>query len=107
MDSVSTPVEFNPLAAEFQADPYPFYRQLREIEPVHWSAFFGFWVLTRYNDCVSVLRDAKRFSVDPRDLAIYETLMQGIGEQRPLMQMQRKWMPLKQFLGQSLCLSPL
>lgn len=94
MDSVSLPVEFNPLSSEFRADPHPFYHQLRTIEPVHWSPFLGFWVLTRYADCVAVLRDAKRFSADPRDLAIYEALMQGIGEQRPLMQMQRKWMLL-------------
>jgi len=48
-------------------------------------------VLTRYADCVAVLRDAKRFSVDPRDLAIYD-IMQGIGGNRPLAQMERKWM---------------
>lgn len=88
----SAPVEFNPLAAEFRDNPQPFYRQLREVDPVHWSPFLGFWVLTRYADCVAVLRDAKRFSADPRDLAIYEALMQGVGEQRPLIQMQRKWM---------------
>ena len=92
MESVPTPVEFNPLTTEFRVDPHPSYRQLREVDPVHWSPFLGFWVLTRYADCVSVLRDAKRFSVDPRDLAIYETLMQGVGEQRPLVQMERKWM---------------
>lgn len=92
MDPISTPVEFNPLSAEFRDNPQPFYRQLRAVDPVHWSSFLGFWVLTRYADCVAVLRDAKRFSVDPRDLAIYEALMQGVGEQRPLMQMERKWM---------------
>jgi len=91
-NSLSVPVEFNPLSAEFRADPHPFYRRLREVDPVHWSSFLGFWVVTRYADCVSILRDAKRFSVDPRDLAIYEALMQGVGEQRPLMQMERKWM---------------
>jgi cytochrome P450 len=50
--------------------------------------------LSRYADCVAVLRDATRFSADPRDLANYDLLMQGIGEDRPLMQMQRKWMLL-------------
>jgi cytochrome P450 len=49
---------FNPLLPEFHADPYPFYRRLREKEPVHQSPM-GFWVLTRYEDCVAVLRDAR------------------------------------------------
>ncbi len=88
------PVEFNPLSSEFRSDPHSSYRLLREHDPVHWSPFLGLWVLTRYADCVTVLRDAKRFSADPRDLAIYEMMMQGVGEQRPLMQMQRKWMLL-------------
>lgn len=92
MDTTLTPVEFNPLSSEFRANPHLPYRQLREVDPVHWSPFLGFWVLTRYADCVSVLRDAKRFSVDPRDLAIYDMMMQGVGEGRPLMQMERKWM---------------
>jgi cytochrome P450 len=90
----TAPVEFNPLLSEFRTNPYPSYHQLRAVDPVHWSAFFGFWVLTRYADCVMVLRDAARFSVDPRDLANYEVLIQGIGENRPLVQMQRRWMLL-------------
>ncbi|HEU5194031.1 MAG TPA: cytochrome P450 [Methylomirabilota bacterium] len=49
---------FNPLLPEFHADPYPFYRRLREKEPVHQSPM-GFWVLTRYEDCVAVLRDPR------------------------------------------------
>ena len=49
---------FNPLLPEFHADPYPFYRRLREKEPIHQSPM-GFWVLTRYEDCVAVLRDQR------------------------------------------------
>ena len=49
---------FNPLLPEFHADPYPFYKRLREKEPVHQSPM-GFWVLTRYDDCVAVLRDQR------------------------------------------------
>jgi len=55
---VSEDVLFNPLLPEFHADPYPFYRRLREKEPVHQSPM-GFWVLTRYDDCVAVLRDQR------------------------------------------------
>lgn len=54
----SSEAVFNPLLPEFQADPYPFYRRLREEDPVHQSAL-GIWVLTRYNDTVMVLRDPR------------------------------------------------
>jgi pimeloyl-[acyl-carrier protein] synthase len=55
---VSDEILFNPLLPEFHADPYPFYRRLREKEPIHRSPM-GFWVLTRYEDCVAVLRDQR------------------------------------------------
>ena len=51
-------VLFNPLLPEFHADPYPFYRRLREKEPIHRSPM-GFYVLTRHDDCVAVLRDGR------------------------------------------------
>jgi cytochrome P450 len=40
---------------EGRADPYPRYATLRAQAPVHRSAF-GFWALTRYDDCQQVLR---------------------------------------------------
>lgn len=49
---------FNPMAPEFVEDPYPTYRRLREEDPVHQSPL-GFWVLTRYEDVVSSLRDPR------------------------------------------------
>lgn len=95
LGSTSSPaVEFNPLLPEFRIDPHPFYHQLRTFDPVHWSAFLGFWVLTRYVDCVAVLRDAKRFSANPRDIANYDMLMQTVGADRPLVKMQQNWMLL-------------
>ena len=54
----SDEILFNPLLPEFHADPYPFYKRLREQDPVHQSPM-GFWVLTRYEDCVMALRDGR------------------------------------------------
>jgi hypothetical protein len=48
---------------EFVADPYPTYHRLRAEDPVHRSPL-GFWVLTRYDDVVAVLRDP-RFVKEP------------------------------------------
>jgi len=49
---------FNPLMPEFHSNPYPFYRALREEDPVHLSPL-GFWVCTRYDDAVMILRDPR------------------------------------------------
>lgn len=50
--------QFNPFLAEFQADPYPFYRRLREDDPVHRHPM-AFFVLTRYDDVLTALRDPR------------------------------------------------
>ena len=51
-------MQFNPMDPEFLADPYPMYHRLRTEDPVHHSPL-GFWVLTRYEDVVAVLRDPR------------------------------------------------
>ncbi|MBX6342139.1 MAG: cytochrome P450, partial [Thermomicrobiaceae bacterium] len=55
--------EFDLLAPEVRADPYPLYDFLRAWDPVHWSEETGRWILTRYADVSAVLRDG-RFSAD-------------------------------------------
>ena len=49
---------FNPMDPEFLANPYPTYHRLRQEDPVHHSPL-DFWVLTRYEDVVAVLRDPR------------------------------------------------
>ncbi|HUM17578.1 MAG TPA: cytochrome P450 [Candidatus Nitrosotalea sp.] len=51
-------VQFNPMDPEFVADPYPMYQRLRTEDPVHHSPL-GFWVLTRYADVITSLRDPR------------------------------------------------
>jgi pimeloyl-[acyl-carrier protein] synthase len=51
-------VHFNPMDPEFVADPYPTYHRLRVEDPVHLSPL-GFWILTRYDDVIAVLRDPR------------------------------------------------
>ncbi|SON59379.1 Polyketide biosynthesis cytochrome P450 PksS [Mycobacterium simulans] len=48
-------IRFNPFTAEFKHNPYPVYRRLREIKPVHKT--LGMWVLTRHADVLAILRD--------------------------------------------------
>jgi cytochrome P450 len=44
---------YNPLAAEFQQNPFPTLRNLRDYDPVHLTRLG--WVVTRYDDCAAVL----------------------------------------------------
>lgn len=46
---------------EIRANPYPFYEQLRNYDPIHWDEEMGFWVLTRYVDIDALYTD-ERFS---------------------------------------------
>ena len=53
---------FNPFLPSYEANPYPAYAALRAEDPVHFSAAIQAWVLTAYEDCERVLRDADTFS---------------------------------------------
>ncbi|MBV9841733.1 MAG: cytochrome P450 [Sphingomonadaceae bacterium] len=52
---------FQLLDPAVHADPYPFYASLRERSPVHWDPFMSTWVVTRYEDVLTVLQT---FSAD-------------------------------------------
>ncbi|MGY4306841.1 cytochrome P450 [Bradyrhizobium sp. USDA 4369] len=59
---------FNPLSPDFIRDPYPFYRQLRDNDPMHVTPF-GSVLASRHAEASLVLRD-KRFGKDFVDRAI-------------------------------------
>lgn len=44
---------------EGRMDPYPHYHRLRELAPVFHSETMRAWLLTRYDDCKSALRDPR------------------------------------------------
>jgi len=59
----TTEARFNPFDPAVMADPYPYYRRMREEDPVHWNGTVRAWFLTRHGDVVDLLRD-DRFSAD-------------------------------------------
>lgn len=63
MTTSTAPIEFEPFAPGFDADPVPIYRRLREEEPLHYWATAPGWVVTRHEDVVVVIRDS-RFSLN-------------------------------------------
>jgi hypothetical protein len=68
------------LDPEVLADPYPLYRRLREEDPVHWDPYLHAWVVTRYEDVITVLhRYRAGRTPDPERLAAL-----GMGELTPI-----------------------
>lgn len=57
---------FNPYAPGYDVDPTPVYRQLLEHHPVHWWERGQAFVVSKYADVLSVMKDP-RFSRSPRD----------------------------------------
>ncbi len=57
------PLDLDPRAAGFIADPYPSLAELRVAQPIYRSAALGGWVVTRHADCKALLKDA-RLSAD-------------------------------------------
>jgi cytochrome P450 len=50
---------FQPTSPLFLANPYPFYKELRESAPIFFYEPWGKWVLTRYEDINFLLRDKR------------------------------------------------
>jgi len=59
---LSPQFRFDPYAAAVDADPFPFYKTLRDDFPCFWSADAKMWVLSRYDDIVRALNDWQTYS---------------------------------------------
>lgn len=80
------------MAPDVIADPHAYYRELRETDPVHWNERWGGWVLTRYDDVVRVLRDARGFSSDRMGFLARELEAAEREELAPIFKVLSKWM---------------
>lgn len=70
------PLSFDQFLSDsrFAADPFPFFRRLREEQPVQWSERWKCWILTRYDNVREVLQDARRFSNRGRITGLFQNL---------------------------------
>ncbi len=73
-------------AAAAIADPYAYYAELRENDPVHWNEKYQLWVFSRYDDIVWMVRHQELFSsaviqndprppyppIDAEDMSLFE-----------------------------------
>ncbi|HSL44079.1 MAG TPA: cytochrome P450 [Anaerolineales bacterium] len=61
---------------DIRANPYPFYEQLRNHDPIHWDEELGFWVFTRYADIDALYTD-ERFSRAQGLMRSFQRLPEG------------------------------
>jgi hypothetical protein len=65
--------DFNPFLPEYTRDPYPTFKHFREEEPIFFSRVFGAHFVTRYDDCVEMLRSPQT-SADRRDTLLFRAV---------------------------------
>ncbi|MFD0668419.1 cytochrome P450 [Ramlibacter sp. MAHUQ-53] len=53
---------FDPYSPQVDADPFPFYKRMRDEFPCFWSEEAGMWVLSRHADIISALQDWQTYS---------------------------------------------
>lgn len=53
---------FDPYSPAIDADPFPYYKQLRDEAPCFWSEEAQMWILSRYADIVSAGQDWQTYS---------------------------------------------
>lgn len=59
---MTTALEFNPLAAEFQQDPYRHYKRARDESPILFVEALNAWGIFRYEDCANTFKHPELFS---------------------------------------------
>jgi cytochrome P450 len=86
------PLSDDLMAPEVIRNPHAYYRRLREVEPVHWNAKWGGWVLTRYDDVVKALRDSQRLSADRMGFLANEIDAGKRAQLEPIFRVLSRWM---------------
>ncbi|AKI99053.1 cytochrome P450 PksS [Archangium gephyra] len=77
MASAARKLQLNPVDPENLLNPVPFYKELRENDPVHWSDVVHGWFLTRHEDVMNGLRDS-RLSADRGKVLEHQFQMMGL-----------------------------
>jgi cytochrome P450 len=92
---MATAVRDDMFTPDVIADPYAYYGQLRDEDPVHWNDTYGLWVITRHDDVTWLTRHHELFSsavfkndprpaypaIDESDLGLYEYVRNYQGDQ--------------------------
>ncbi|GHO47995.1 cytochrome P450 [Ktedonospora formicarum] len=61
--TIETPkLDFQPFQSPFTDNPYAYFAQVREEQPIFYSPTFNFWFVSRYDDVVRILKDHQAFT---------------------------------------------
>lgn len=72
-------------SGEYFSNPYPLFALLRKEAPIYYSETIGGWLLTRYSDVDSVLRDADLYSSKGRVMLLLSKLPANVQSQVTLL----------------------
>ena len=61
MTTHATDLSYDPYDVEIFADPYPVFRRLRDEAPLYYNEQYGFFALSRFDDCERALADRETF----------------------------------------------
>ncbi len=90
---MATAINYDMFTRDVVQDPYTYFGQIREEDPVHWNKLYETWFITRYDDLVWLTRHPELFSsavlkTDPKppapaieesDLSLYEYVKDFFG----------------------------
>lgn len=68
-------MNLSPISPENLLNPVPFYKALREEDPVHWSEELHAWVLTRHDDVMNCFRDSR---MSANRIGLMQHQLQGV-----------------------------
>ena len=62
VEHIRSPEKFNPFTPQFNLNPHAAYDAARAEQPVFYSPVMNMWVVTRYDDLKTVMKDVEAFS---------------------------------------------
>ncbi|MCB1104377.1 MAG: cytochrome P450 [Opitutaceae bacterium] len=92
-DSITENADYRAFCEERLQDPYPLFARLRADDPVHWCAPMKLWLVTRYDLCLTALKD-ERFSSDRTDMYVQALPPDLKARVQPLLDHVAKWIQL-------------
>ena len=88
---MNTAVDDEVLRSDRVEDPHPYFRLMREQDPVHWNEKYRAWFIHRYDDVTDALRDS-RFSSARIQPALDRLSPEQRDERRPPYDIRMDWL---------------
>ena len=63
-------IDYEPFSPHTRANPYGYYRELRQHAPLYWAEQAEAWFVSRFDDVLSLLTQPPHFSPDAMGAAL-------------------------------------